>query len=361
MKNLHIAEDISSAYTISSLFYTDKDYFELSKEKIFHKSWQFAGDDENARVPGQIYPFTLLEGFLNEPLIFSRDKSDKLHCLSNVCTHRGNILVEGSCIENNIRCRYHGRKFDLNGKFVSMPEFESVKKFPMDKDNLPVIPFEKWFNFLFVSLNPYSPLNNFSGDMFRRMSWLPLNEFRFDPSRSREYIVKAHWALYCENYLEGFHIPYVHNSLNNALDYSEYKSELYRLSSLQIGISKDGTGCFELPADSPDFGQKISAYYFWIFPNLMFNFYPWGLSVNIVKPLNPELTKVSFLSYVYDESKLDKGAGSELDKVEREDEAIVENVQKGVKSIFYDRGRYSIKREAGTHHFHSLICDFMNS
>ena len=360
MKNLHVAEDISTAFTIPASFYTDRDYFEQSKEKIFRRCWQFVSDDEFARVPGQIYPFTLLEGFLNEPLIFSRDRSDRMHCLSNVCTHRGNILIEGNCVENNIRCRYHGRKFGLDGKFISMPEFDEVKKFPMDKDNLTVVPFEKWFDFLFVSLNPVSPLHVFAGEMFNRLSWLPVNEFRYDPSRSRDYLVKAHWALYCENYLEGFHIPYVHNSLNNALDYSGYKSEIYRFSNLQIGISKDGTGCFELPTDSPDYGQKISAYYFWIFPNLMFNFYPWGLSVNIVRPLNPELTRVSFLTYVYDESKLDKGAGSELDKVEREDEAIVENVQKGVKSVFYDRGRYSVKREAGTHHFHSLICDFMN-
>ncbi|MBV6479783.1 MAG: Carnitine monooxygenase oxygenase subunit [Ignavibacteria bacterium] len=361
MKNLHVAEDISAAFTISASFYTDSDYFEQSKKKIFSRCWQFTGDDENVKVPGQIYPFTLLDGFLNEPLIFSRDKSDKLHCLSNVCTHRGNILIDGNCMENNIRCRYHGRRFGLDGKFISMPEFDEVKDFPNEKDNLAVVPFEKWFNFLFVSLDPVSPLKNFAGEMFTRMAWLPLNEFRYDPYRSRDYLVKAHWALYCENYLEGFHIPFVHNSLNNALDYSGYSTELFRFSSLQTGISKSGTDIFELPADSPDYGKKISAYYFWIFPNMMFNFYPWGLSINIVKPLNPELTKVSFLTYVYDESKLDTGAGSELDKVEREDEAIVENVQRGIKSAFYDKGRYSVKRETGTHHFHSLICDFMNS
>ncbi|MFX8331671.1 SRPBCC family protein, partial [Acinetobacter baumannii] len=32
-----------------------------------------------------------------------------------------------------------------------------------------------------------------------------------------------------------------------------------------------------------------------------------------------------------------------------------EAVQKGVKSRFYDRGRFSPKREVGTHHFHQLL------
>lgn len=360
MSLFNINSDIFVAETLASSFYTDEKYFELSKDKIFSRSWQYAGDTEVVKVPGQIYPFYLLENFLDEPLILSRDKSDRLHCLSNVCTHRGNILIEGSCIEKNIVCRYHGRRFDLDGKFLSMPEFNEVKNFPSAKDNLPEIPFNSWEKFLFASLNPVAPVQEFIGDMCSRMSWLPLEEFIFDSTRSRDYLVKAHWALYCENYLEGFHIPYVHNSLNAALDYSNYKTELYKYSSLQLGIGKSGEDCFDLPKDSTDFGQNISAYYYWIFPNTMFNFYPWGLSINVIRPLSPSLSKVSFLTYVWKESKLDKGAGAGLDKVEREDEAIVENVQRGIRSQSYDRGRYSVKRETGTHHFHRLIDEFVS-
>ena len=62
-----------------------------------------------------------------------------------------------------------------------------------------------------------------------------------------------------------------------------------------------------------------------------------------------------FLAYVWDESKLDAGAGAGLDRVEREDEAIVEAVQRGLRSRFYDRGRYSPSREQGTHHFHRML------
>jgi len=93
----------------------------------------------------------------------------------------------------------------------------------------------------------------------------------------------------------------------------------------------------------------------------MFNFYPWGLSVNLVQPLGLNKTKVSFVSYVLDESKLDKGAGSGLDKVELEDEEVVEGVQKGIRSQFYNTGRFSPNREKGVHHFHRLLAQFLNA
>jgi choline monooxygenase len=91
----------------------------------------------------------------------------------------------------------------------------------------------------------------------------------------------------------------------------------------------------------------------------MFNFYPWGLSINVVQPLGQELTKVQFLSYVWDESKRAMGAGAGLDRVEREDEAIVEKVQKGVKSRFYKRGRYAPRWEKGVSHFHDLLKQYV--
>jgi len=93
----------------------------------------------------------------------------------------------------------------------------------------------------------------------------------------------------------------------------------------------------------------------------MLNFYPWGLSINIVKPINISKTKVQFLTYVFDESKLETGAGSSLDKVEREDEFVVEGVQKGINSKFYKAGRFSPSKERGVHHFHTLLSRSINT
>jgi choline monooxygenase len=89
----------------------------------------------------------------------------------------------------------------------------------------------------------------------------------------------------------------------------------------------------------------------------MFNFYPWGISVNVVRPVTPSKTVVEFLTYVSDESLLNKGAGADLHSVELEDEAVVESVQRGIRSRFYTHGRYSPTREQGTHRFHRLIAE----
>lgn len=360
MKNFFIHGDIRKAETLSAEFYFSPEYFELSKEKIFAVTWQFAGETENVKVPGQIFPHILLEGFLDEPILLVRDKDDLFYCISNVCTHRGNLVVEGPCVKNNLRCRYHGRKFKLNGKFESMPEFKDAENFPTEKDNLPEIPFGLWNKFVFASINPSAKLEKVLGEMKSRLSFLPLHEFKYEPLRSRDYMVKAHWALYCENYLEGFHIPYIHPGLSSTIDYNTYSTELYHYSSLQLALAHGGEEHFQHLSSHPDYGKKVAAYYYWVFPNMMFNFYPWGLSVNIVKPLAPDLTKISFITFVYDAAKLERGAGGILDKVEREDEAIVEMVQKGIRSRMYRGGRYSPKRETGTHHFHRLICEFMN-
>jgi choline monooxygenase len=307
-----------------------------------------------------VYPFVFMEGFLEEPLVLARDERDRLHCLSNVCTHRGNLVIEQPAVASGLRCRYHGRRFGLDGKFQSMPEFETVEGFPSPCDDLRRVPFAAWGRFLFASIAPAFPFEELFADVTKRLGWLPVDQFMFDRSRSREYLVRANWALYCDNYLEGFHIPFVHSGLNETLDYGAYRTELFRWSSLQVGIAKGGDSVFEQPASSSDHGQAVAAYYWWLFPNLMLNFYPWGLSINVVRPLAVDRTRVSYLTYVWDESKLGQGAGAEIDRVEREDESIIEAVQRGVRSRHYDRGRFSPTREQGVHHFHRLLAEALS-
>ena len=361
MNPFFVHPDIAQAQTISKEVYNSPQVFEMAKEKIFAAGWQWAGDTDLFAELGSCHPFFLLENYVNEPLLLSKDAQGTIRCLSNVCTHRGNILVTQNCKAANLRCAYHGRMFNLDGSFKSMPEFAEVKNFPSATDNLAQLPLFKWGKFLFTSIGQQLPAELFFKDMMERMNWLPLQEFNFRPDLSRDYFINANWALYCENYLEGFHIPFVHEGLNATLDFSDYSTELfYPYSSLQLGISKTGENCFDLPSSSPDFGKKLAAYYFWVFPNMMFNFYPWGLSINIIEPQEVNKTKVRFLSYVWKDELREKGAGSNLDKVEMEDEAIVQQVQQGVRSRFYAHGRYSVSREKGTHHFHRLLAAFLS-
>lgn len=354
-----ISPDITLAETLPASFYKDSSTFELVKKNVFLRTWQFIGDESLVALPQSVAPFTLLDGFLTEPMVLTRDVNDEIHCLSNVCTHRGNKVALHSGNSKKLTCLYHGRRFDLKGNFEYMPEFQEVKDFPRPCDNLHKFPVEKWGPLLFAGLNPSFDFKSVIGKMNERIGFLPLDKFKLDQTLSKDYLVQANWALYCDNYLEGFHVPFVHEGLNKVLDYGSYTTEIYEHCNLQIGYANEATEIFELPEDHIDYGKNVAAYYYWVFPNMMFNFYPWGLSVNVVRPLDIDKTKVSFITYIYDKTKFNKGAGSDLDKVEREDEFVVENVQKGVRSSFYKAGRFSPTQEQGVHHFHQLISKFL--
>ena len=355
----YIDADIRVAKTLPARVYSDPTLFDIQRERVFARTWQYAAHDDVVKVAGQVYPFTLLPGALNEPLLLTRDAQDRIHALSNVCTHRGTLVVEGAGHEQQLRCRYHGRRFALDGRFHSMPEFEGTASFPSPADDLPRIALGVWERFLMVALAPAMAFDDVIAPMRRRVGHLRFDELVFDAAGTRDYVVNANWALYVDNYLEGFHIPYVHNSLAAVIDYGAYAVELERYAVLQVAIAKPGETAFSAPPSHHDAGKPVGAYYYWLFPTTMFNVYPWGVSVNVVVPLAVDRTRVSFLPLVWDASKRELGAGAGLDRVEREDEAIVESVQRGVRSRLYDRGRYSPAREGGVHHFHRLLAEFM--
>lgn len=345
---VEIDPDITRASTLPSKYYTDPVIFE-SLLNQFKATWNYVGHtsqyEENTILPININ---------REPMVVTKS-GGKFSCLSNVCTHRGMILQSEKECKKTLTCPYHGRTFSLDGMLKQMPEFESTEDFPSEKDNLEHFNIEFWNQLIFASQAPDTPLSDCMKEVTERMNFLRLHELRYDSSRERNYTIGANWALYVDNYLEGFHIPFVHKDLNNALEYSQYETELFDGGVLQIGIAQEGVPFFEIPDGHKDSGKKIAAYYWWIYPNIMLNFYPWGLSLNIVKPLSVDKTEICYFGFILDEQLLGQGAGGDLDKVELEDQFIVESCQLGMKSSSYQRGRYSPTMERGVHHFHRIL------
>jgi len=348
-----IDDDIRRASTLHADAYRDPEVYRAQVAAIFARSWHVVSATDPVPRPEHVAPLVLLEGCLDEPIVATRDRAGVRRCLSNVCTHRGNIVATEVASATTLRCRYHGRRFGLDGRFAHMPEFEQAEGFPSPADDLPVVPIGSWGPLLFAGVRPAVPFEDWLCPLRARLGFVPWDKLELH--EARDYELNAHWALYCDNYLEGFHIPFVHAGLAEKLDYGAYSSETFEWSSLQIGIAKDGEDAFELPAGHPDHGRRIAAFYAFLFPATMINVYPWGVSVNAVRPLGVDRTRVTFLSLVHDPARLGQGAGSNLHRVELEDEAIVQNVQRGVRSRFYERGRYSPQREACVHHFHRLI------
>lgn len=288
---------------------------------------------------------TLLEGALDEPIILAR-KDGNTRCFSNVCTHRAAIILDKPQRKPTLRCPYHGRRFRLDGQFVSMPGFQGACDFPGKADDLKALALEKLGPLTFVNLDAQIDFPRWTASLRRVLPDYDWTALPAQPSETRSYDVNANWALYCDNYLEGFHVPFVHPSLNRSINLDEYEHELFEYSTLQTARPS---------GKEPVFRSGKSAYYFWFFPSLMLNFYPWGLSINTVKPKGLAKTRIEFYSYVVDESKRNRGAGADLEQVELEDEAVVESVQRGLRSRLYQRGRYSPQHERGVHRFHQLL------
>ena len=108
-----IDPNIRSAYTLPSTFYRSELNFMQLRERVYRRSWNFAGVMENTAA--NVVPLDLLPGFIDEPLVLTRDREGNTRCLSNVCTHRGNLLVEQAGDAKILTCRYHGRCFGLDG------------------------------------------------------------------------------------------------------------------------------------------------------------------------------------------------------------------------------------------------------
>jgi choline monooxygenase len=359
-RRLEIDPDIRRARTLPGEVYRDAWWWARQRERLFPRTWHLFPQVDPPRAAGDVLPWTMLPRCLDEPLLLTREDSGAVHCMSNVCTHRANILVERPCNARGIRCGYHGRRFGLDGRMISMPEFEGAEDFPSPSDDLPRVALRDWGPFWFASLRPEHELEALLAPVRERVGWLPFGDMRALASGCREYRVAANWALYCDNYLEGFHIPFVHPTLARALDYAAYRTELLPLGVLQVGVAEAQEHAFEIPKGHPDHGQRIGGYYYWLFPCTMFNVYPWGASVNVVLPQGPEHCKVVYMTWVWDPAKHDTGAGSGLDQVEMEDEAVVEACARGVRSSLYQRGRYSPTRERGVHHFHRLLARFLD-
>jgi choline monooxygenase len=360
MQDFEIDPDITLAKTPPGRFYHDPQVYDAIRDRVFAHSWQWIGVHGAVREVASAFPFELLEGMLDEPLLLTRAEDGFIRLMSNVCTHRGNVLIKKSGACKAIRCSYHGRRFGLDGKLQHAPGFEDCANFPSGADDLAPVPMAEWGPFLFANLGPKFSFGSWTADLKNYLHWLPLQQFRLDSTRTRDFVFDANWALYVENYLEGFHIPFVHRGLNATIDIAQYETELLEWGVLQKAVASDNQLAFELPELSPDYGKRIAAYYFWLFPNLMLNFYPWGLSLNVVRPLGVGRTKVSFITYIHQPALLGQGAGADLHMVEMEDEEVVLNVQRGTKSRVYSQGRYSPAHERGVHHFHRMLVNAMS-
>ncbi len=352
-----IDERLSRASTLPARWYTDPAALLRENAALFARTWQLAGRVAQVEKPGDYFTLEIA----GEPLIVVRETEGRLRAISAVCRHRAGPVARGAGHRQSFQCGYHGWTYGLDGSLLATPEFEAVEDFDRASARLPEARVATWGPFVFVNLDEGAPsLEEWMPEVLSRASAFPLERMRL--VERRDYVVGCNWKVYVDNYLEGYHIPIVHPALFRELDYASYWTETFEQVSLQLAPLRLGGKDRHYAAPEEQAGEAL---YFWVFPNQTLNLYPDNLSTNLIVPLGPEKTLTIFEWFLKDPGRAaDREAVRKAvdfsDEIQREDIAICEAVQRGLRSRTYDRGRFSVRRENGVHHFHRLLARFLS-
>jgi choline monooxygenase len=355
---IQIDADISRAWSIPALFYTDPEVGARERDRIFARTWQVVGHHEQLLKAGDFFTTELL----GEPLLLVRGAQGELRAFYNVCRHRAGPPAEGCGSRKVFRCGYHGWTYGLDGALISAPEFDGQPGFDAGEFTLAAVRAEEWSNLIFVNLDPDAE------PLAKTLGQLPQQAERFGFAgmklfERRTYEMKCNWKTYVDNYLEGYHLPSVHPGLNRELDYNAYTVEPYARHVRQFSPIRGAQPGDAMPRRYQEAAEDLTTDYFWIFPNWMLNCYPDNVSLNIVQPLSPDRSLAIFEWYLPEKdlgSAAAKASVEFSDQIQMEDVGICETVQRNLHSRSYRRGRYSIKQEAGVHAFHRMYAGMMN-
>lgn len=353
------ADPLERAWTIPAPWYFDTRITQLERESVFATNWQVVGRLDQVQRPGHFFTIDVNE----EPLLIVRSEDGQLRAFFNVCRHHAAAVEPrvAGCAKQ-FRCPYHGWTYGNDGALKGMVEFESVCNFDRQDNGLVPVRLDTWENFVFVNLDgKAAPLATLLGKVPSLVEPLKLSEklHYFD---RRIYTLNCNWKVYVDNYLDGgYHVPHAHKGLSSVVEYTKYTIENFERSCLQSS-PLDASSASESAIGATRQGQ---AFYLWIYPNFMINAYSGVMDTNLVLPLGVNKCAVVFDYYFADisaaaaEHHRDSIAVSE--KVQDEDMAICDSVQRGLASSAYIAGRLSVRREAGEHLFHRLLYRDMTS
>jgi phenylpropionate dioxygenase-like ring-hydroxylating dioxygenase large terminal subunit len=131
---------VSVHTTLPFSWYTDGEILRREQERIFRRSWQYAGRADQVSEPGSYFAAWAGE----VPVVVTRAGDGELRAFANVCRHRGSVLVEGEGRRATIQCPYHAWTYGLDGRLGAAPRSDGEDGF--DRDELSLVPMrlETW-------------------------------------------------------------------------------------------------------------------------------------------------------------------------------------------------------------------------
>ena len=376
---------VALAETIVPEAYTSNEFFAVERERVFASGWTAVGPSAQLRDPGEL----LVADVAGRSLIVVRGLDGELRAFYNTCRHRGTRLLDPGPgrVKRSIRCPYHSWAYALDGACIGTPLFEGSdiprdqrrifdtdEVAAFDKANYGLLPVraETWGPLVFVCLDDDAPpLSDHLGDLPERTAGYRLGEW--EVARTAHYDVAANYKLLGENFMEYYHLPWVHPGL-------------VKVSPIEAHHRWQGTGMYTgmctnpIAADSEQGGWQgglpgisglngsdaESARFIWLFPNVAINVLPNHLFVIHALPLGPSRTRETTWLLTHPESTSAQRSEDAVDKlaafwdaVNREDIEIVERVQEGLDTTPFPGGRLCYRFEEPLHRFQNMIIDRM--
>jgi choline monooxygenase len=337
--------DLVRNVTLPAALYRDPALYERERAEIFAKSWQLFAHEDQLPAPGA-YVADTVAGY---PLFVLRDREGNLRGFHNVCRHRAAPLVDdgqGRC--DVLRCRYHGWLYGHDGSLKKTPLFGDPL-FRREEYGLFPVRVETWRGFVMVNMDMDAvPFATVHAGLIAECAHLPLEDYRFH-SRVTHHVA-CNWKTYVENYLEAYHVPYVHPALSKEVAIETY--EVVPRGSYMLHVS---------PPRDPEQVRVNQGFWAFALPNWAFNVYGVGAAVERMKPNGHGGMTIDYL-YMFRRGATEAEIADALEMsrvTTGEDARICEQVQKNLNAGVYSIGRISPRYENGLAVFHQWFADRM--
>ena len=185
--------------------YTDPALFELEKKKIFKRLPLMLALSCELREPGSFKAMTVV----GVPVLLTRKKDGSVGAFVNMCSHRGNPLVEGRGTATRFVCGYHGWTYRNDGDLLGVAspgDFGPIDKAEHCLTRFPVL---ESAGLIWVILDPASQLDiaDFLCGYDALLAHFGFADWHLFDSRQ---LAGPNWKTAYDGYLDFYHLPVLH-------------------------------------------------------------------------------------------------------------------------------------------------------
>jgi len=345
---------LEDGWTLPASWYSDATVAAFERERIFARSWQYAGPSEHVAEPGSFA--ATQAGHI--PVVVTRDRDGVLRAFVNVCRHRAHVIARDNGCRETLQCPYHAWTYELDGSLRRAPRSEREEGFdPADFSLLPVA-VDTWGPFLFVNPDTdAAPLPAALGELpaIVARSGVDFSTLRYHSHH--EWPIEANWKVALENYLECYHCPVAHPGFSKLIDVDpdSYALSVSPTFSSQIGPVRASALSGNGSAPYVPEGDVTHSQFHFLWPNTTVNIVPGPQNISLERWVpNGTGRTIEVTDYWFGADVPAEIVQEVLDfdaQVGQEDTDLVVSVQAGLDSGTVPQGRLMRESE-------QLIADF---